>query len=335
MAQATENDTADISPIRTTVIDFDQCRISSHQLSKNDELFEKIDGEKVINIVTDDSKDPHLRLLMAFYLPLNQWNEDVFDFIKNCDLPSKKSLFEFIILRSGKDIHSEEVFMQFFDLLQTDDLENQAAISLCLNAPQFVDSESDFYPVAQYVQTGRLPSTDDLISEEQIVLLLLAIDKQFSQTNNRLLSNNYNELKFIMNQLTSEENIQDLAIRILNKMISTNDVNIFENLLEDVVDGDLNASDVAILTIQNIFDNNQDKFRWIQYDIFYELKKQNDVNLIIYLLDLQNLPQNEAERLYNNMYNFIEQSSLFDDNPEQQTEWLNSLANHASQIFNS
>jgi len=155
------SDLATNSPIQTTIIDFDQCGVNIHQLSENDELFENVDGENIKNVVSDPNIDPHLKLIMIFYLPLNQWDENIFDFVENCELTSKVSLLKLIILRANKDIDSEEQFSSFFNLLQKYDVQSQSkeqsfsmfplTVSLCLETPEFIDTESDFYLIAQYM----------------------------------------------------------------------------------------------------------------------------------------------------------------------------------------
>jgi len=154
--------------------------------------------------------------------------------------------------------------------------------------------------------------------------LLSAIKERLSPKKNLSKTVTPDELRFITSQLNQkDDNIQNTAATILDRVLQDYPYALI-NLFQAVIDKDLEASDRAILTIQNVFSTDQAKINNIIFEIFYALKQSGGVELLIYLLDLHRLPNNKANEIYENVCNYITESSYLDSNEQQ--EWLNALA---------
>lgn len=334
---------AEISPLVTTIIDFDASRVSVDKLAKNDELYASIKGEELKTKIESKDLDPNLKLQLLFYLPLRYWDEDIIDFVQQSESPVKNELVRLVSLRAHKDVSSQERYTWFTDFVYGEEKKyknkyfpSQQLTHLMLRKkPESIPTDKEEYRATiEYYVSGKLPPEDTQLSEEQKLLLLSAISYKKS-TREGGVKLSQEEMKFAASQLGNEGLTGTHSEKLFEVMIRDYYNEYTKPLFVNISNGDHEAKEIAKKIIVHFFSKNSEDYNnELNQSYFMSTLVENGfVGVAIDLIDFNSLSRDKSIELYRNIASSISSLRELRTNPQEKNRLLAQLNKKAEIAF--
>lgn len=309
------------TPVNTTIIDFDNSKTSFTKLAENDELLKYVDGNAVSNLVKDTKLNPNIRIQLAFYLPLELWDNEIAEFVRSSNSQEKSTLLRLIVWRACKGNLPDDKFTWFAEFVYKMEKDNLVDgipqfrlthIMLSQNSHQINESRKSLFCIASYYKTREVPAADTL-DKDQKILLMWAI--YYCKAGNHSITEwtplSDKELNFIVGQLDSAPEIQSCAVRVLKLVfIKESDT--------DVCSIKLDADNPILQRILQFFLSQPDSD--IPFYLLSKLAKAKKIDVAINALDFEKVGKDQAILVYKKMRGLLlTLSSLEKDSPYRQS----------------
>lgn len=299
------------SPLETRVIDFDDSRVSVSKLAGNDELYQVVDSKKVREKIRDSQVNINLRLQFIMYLPMQNWDEGVFQLLdEHADKPLVGQIARLISIRASKDVTTPELFNQFSNFIyrhERNTLKPEGfpafylTISLMKNgAPQVEGSALEV--LQKYIQGGLeaidLPSLDD----EGQLLLLSAIfyNNPDGRYEGEMLSRTEFEWAFKLldkpglSAAHAEELIEGVLDDYYEKLVAT--------IFDEAAGGNEQSLELAKKLLRFVYARTGDyKVNVIQNHLVSKLYNIDKIQFALSLIDFSAIPKEQALVAYKSM----------------------------------
>lgn len=333
---------AQISPLITSIIDFDAARVSADKLALNDELFASVRGEELKVKLKDQNLNHNVRLQLMFYLPLEQWDEENIQFVQQSNSRVKDELVKLISLRVSKDIHVPEKYTRFANFVYGMEKQNQnenypafgLTLPMLLSKPELIQPENqDLTVIADYYKNGEFPASGQTqLSQEQKLLLLSAI-YQYRKGNKPYedVPLSSSEIRFAITQLRNQDKTGRHAEGLLEMATWRHDGKTIPQLFQSAQNGKQDDIDLAKEVMIFYFSQNTetDSTLLIQGRLINSLVENKLASFALRLVDLKTLPRDTAILTYRNLRETLDSSYVLEDEPQEKTRLLTELDKQA------
>ncbi len=319
-----------VSPLQTHIIDFDAARLSPYKLQDNSELYETIDGERILSLIKNASTSEPIRTHLLAYLPLANWDTEVYTFFTKCHAQVRERLLGLIVRRAATEKIPptlQRVFLFAAYRNERNDLRSGRhgaspfPMTLALLRTHSEDIE---LPLARnitpYIQLGDDSVLFNSLSSDEQSLLVAALDEKLLENSAYKVSTS--EWQWLVNSLNAPEPLIRISRGIIRKMLLIKGQTSFTDLYRLALAGTPEATNV-LREIWLHFFLSEDKTdsnprKWLIQQILTASTDEEPLPLVTALigaLDFSSLSPGQRNLLRDRILENIEQFRQF--NPSQ------------------
>ena len=326
---------AEISPLITSVIDFDNARTVVPKLEESDELYQSIDAEAVKAKVMNPNLDINVRLQLAHYLPLKYWDEDTIKLIKSRDDSADQALIKLISARVGKDVvdhnHYSWLTQLVYELEKKDITEDYPVFDLTLpmlrKQPERITTDNqDISIVANYFRDDELPKPENLTIDQNTLLLSAIYELYRGEHIYEPLNFTSKEMSFIMDQSKLKNLSGNHARQLLANMATDyNNEDVLNSLFQLAKSGDTFYKDFLSQVINSVTGftiSNHPNFKSSLYFMMNSLAQSNNLEYAFSLINFKEMSKDQIEIIKDKVINDLYLIRYFEDKSEARSQMI-------------